>query len=171
MIFLNIGSNLESDYGNRFENIYKCLKLLKKKSIKIIKISSFYETPSYPDKNFPKFINLGVLVVYKEKVEDLLIDILFIENEMGRKRTQRNEPRIIDIDIIDFNKETLVSENLIIPHKSIKIRNFVLYPLQEIDPEWSHPITGEKVDKLIRNLDYKMRNEITRINESDIINL
>lgn len=171
MIFLNIGSNLISGYGSRFKNIYKCLKLLKKKNIKITKISSFYETPSYPNKNFPKFINVGVLSKYKKKVEDLLNDILSIENEMGRKRTQRNEPRIIDIDIIDFNKETLISENLIIPHKSIKIRNFVLYPLQEIDPEWSHPITGEKIDILIRNLDYKMRNEITRINESDIINL
>ena len=56
MIYLNIGSNLSSAYGDRFNNITYAISLLIKKKIKIMKISDFYETPSYPNKKNPKFI-------------------------------------------------------------------------------------------------------------------
>ena len=62
MIHINIGSNLESKYGNKFQNISLATNLLIDSSIKIKKISNFYQTPSYPNKNFPKFINIGAIV-------------------------------------------------------------------------------------------------------------
>ena len=58
MIHLNIGSNLNSKYGTRFENISIAVKLLIESQLKIKKISNFYETPSYPNKKDPKFINV-----------------------------------------------------------------------------------------------------------------
>ena len=65
MIHLNIGSNLDSKYGSRFKNISIAINLLINLRIKIKKISNFYETPSYPNKNFPK---LGVNEIDKEKL-------------------------------------------------------------------------------------------------------
>ncbi|MFL2883245.1 MAG: 2-amino-4-hydroxy-6-hydroxymethyldihydropteridine diphosphokinase [Pelagibacteraceae bacterium] len=171
MIFLNIGSNLNSKYGNRSDNILRSIELLVSKEIKIIKKSGFYETPSYPDKSYPKFLNISLCVLYQKTAKELLYNISLIEKQMGRKKIKRNDPRIIDIDIIDFNKEIINHDNLTLPHRSLKDRNFVLIPLKEICPDWSHPISNEKIDILIEKLESSSRNEITRINQSDINNL
>ena len=78
MIHLNIGSNLVSKHGSRFDNISIATKLLIDSSIKIKKISNFYETPSYPNQKFPKFINIGMMVDYDKNFFDLLNKIKFI---------------------------------------------------------------------------------------------
>ena len=66
MIHLNIGSNLNSKYGSRFDNISIAINLLINSKIKIKKISNFYETPSYPNQSFPKFLNVGIIIDYKK---------------------------------------------------------------------------------------------------------
>ena len=66
MIHLNIGSNLDSIYGSRFENISIAIDLLINQKIIVKKISNFYETPSYPNNNFPKFLNVGLLIDNKK---------------------------------------------------------------------------------------------------------
>ena len=65
MIFLGIGSNLNSKFGDRFKNINLSIKLLNLYKINVLKQSSFYETPSYPDETNPKFINIVVMVSTK----------------------------------------------------------------------------------------------------------
>ena len=65
MIHINIGSNLNSNYGDKFENVSMAINLLIESKVKIKKISNFYETPSYPNKNFPKFVNVGAIIEYK----------------------------------------------------------------------------------------------------------
>ena len=60
MIHLNIGSNLNSYFGNKFDNIAIAINLLIGAKFKIKKISNFYETPSYPNKKLPSFLNVGV---------------------------------------------------------------------------------------------------------------
>ena len=60
MIILGLGSNLHSSFGNRFENISLAISYLKSYKIKVIKESSYYETPSYPDNKNPKFINIVI---------------------------------------------------------------------------------------------------------------
>ena len=67
MIHLNVGSNLDSKYGSRYENISIAIKLLIESKIKIKKISNFYETPSYPNNSFPKFLNVGLFIEYKNE--------------------------------------------------------------------------------------------------------
>jgi len=163
MIFLSIGSNLESNNGNRFDNIKKTLSLLKIYQINVIKVSNFYETPSYPNKNKPKFLNIAIEIFFPKSPADLMRKIFLIEKKMGRIRTYKNEPRICDIDIIDFNKEVVKTKNIILPHPKAHLRNFVLYPLKEICPDWSHPINNKKIGVLIKNLPLNTRNEITRL--------
>ena len=72
MIHLNIGSNLYSKHGSRFSNISIAINLLIHSKIKIIKISNFYETPSYPNRNFPKYLNVGLTIDCEYNDLDLL---------------------------------------------------------------------------------------------------
>ena len=71
-----------------------------------------------------------------------------------------------DIDIIDFNGNIINFKHLSIPHKESHLRNFVLYPINQIDPKWSHPILKKNVKFLINKLDLKSRIEITRLNKN-----
>ena len=166
MIHLNIGSNLNSKYGSRFDNISIAIKLIIESKIKIKKISNFYETPSYPNRNFPKFLNIGILANENLNLLRLFKDINLIQKKIGRNKTKKNDPRVIDIDIVDFNGLIKDSKDLVLPHPRAHLRNFVLYPILEIDPKWSHPILKKNAQFLINNLSQKSRIEITRLNKN-----
>ncbi len=166
MIHLNIGSNLNSIFGSRFDNITIALNLLTEQKIKINKISHFYETPSYPNQKLPKFINVGATIEFKKDLYSLFKQIRLIEKKLGRIKTIRNDPRIIDIDIIDFNGIVKNSSEITLPHPRAFKRNFVLYPILEIDPKWSHPILKQNAQFLINNLNQKFRIEITRLQKN-----
>ena len=166
MIHINIGSNLDSKFGTRFDNISLAITLLINSKIKIKKISNFYETPSYPNQNFPKFLNIGLLGNYEGSCLSLLNINKLIEKKLGRLKSKKNEPRVIDIDIIDFKKKRENREELIIPHPKCHLRNFVLYPILQIDPNWKHPILKKNARFLINKLSQKFRIEITRLNKN-----
>ena len=170
MIYLNIGSNLPSADGDRKTNIIKAINYLKKLKLKLIKISSFYETPSYPNYSDPKFINLCIKLETNLKANELLKEIKKIEKRLGRIRLKKNEPRTCDIDIIDFNGEVIKSDELVAPHPRLHLRNFVIYPLKEIEPNWFHPIFNKNIDSFFQKLDKNSHNEITRLGKSDILN-
>ncbi len=171
MIYLGIGSNLTSSFGNRFANINLAISYLEKKEINLVKKSSFYETFSYPNKENPKFINIVIAVKTSLSPNDLMKSLLSIEKKLERKRSKKNDPRTCDIDIIDYNKEIinfkLNNFELKIPHQSMSTRNFVLYPLKEICPNWIHPINKTTIDVLIKNLK-KTNNDITKLSQNDI---
>ena len=169
MIHLNIGSNLVSKFGSRFENISTAINLLIKSKVQINKISDFYKTPSYPNKKLPYFLNVGLTARYRNDESQLLKIIKLIENKIGRKKSKENDPRVCDIDIIDFNTLVIDKDNLQIPHKKSHLRNFVLYPILQIDSEWVHPVFKKNVKFLINKLDHKSRIEITRLNKNVII--
>ena len=167
MIHLNIGSNLNSIHGSRFDNISIAIQLLIEAKIRIEKISNFYETPSYPNQRLPKFLNVGVLVNKKNLNQlELYKDINLIQKKIGRIKTKKNYPRVIDIDIVDYNGLIKDSKDLVLPHPRAHLRNFVLYPILEIDPKWSHPILKKNAQFLINNLSQKSRIEITRLNKN-----
>ena len=170
MIHLNIGSNLVSKYGSRYDNISIAINLLIGSKIKVKKISNFYETPSYPNNKFPKFLNVGLVVDYQKKLFNLFETINQIERKIGRIRSKKNDPRIIDIDIIDFKGEIKKTKQLILPHPKCHLRNFVLFPILQIDPNWFHPILKKNAQYLIDNLSQKSRIEITRLQKNVNIN-
>ena len=107
MILLGIGSNLESIYGDRFKNIDLSIAALNGYGIQVKNKSSYYESLSYPDKTKPKFINVVVDVETHLPPIDLASVLLFIEESLGRKREVKNDPRTCDIDIIDYNNQTI----------------------------------------------------------------
>ena len=156
MIYLGIGSNLSSRFGNRFTNINLAVSYLKEKKVNLIKKSSFYESFSYPNKDNPKFINIVIAVKTTLSPCDLMKTLLSIEEKLGRKRLKKNDPRTCDIDIIDYKNKIINSKfnnfELEIPHQSLDTRNFVLFPLKEICPNWIHPVNKRSIDVLIQNL-------------------
>ena len=77
--------------------------------------------------------------------------ILSIEKKMGRVRTTKNAPRVIDIDILFFNKEIIATTNLTVPHPEIENRRFVLIPLNELSPHLLHPISNLPMSILLNN--------------------
>ena len=79
MIHLNIGSNLESSTRSKHDNIALSINFLINSKIKILKISNLYETPSYPNQNLPKFLNIGLLVSYKKDYLDLFKNKNWVE--------------------------------------------------------------------------------------------
>jgi 2-amino-4-hydroxy-6-hydroxymethyldihydropteridine diphosphokinase len=170
MIILSLGSNLSSKFGNRFNNLEKTMTLLVEEGLTIHKKSSFYETPSYPDPNNPKFINMVISIRSDLSAKSLMLLLISIEEKMERKRFKKNSPRTCDIDIIDFNNKVLNFSfntlNLTIPHQSLTFRNFVLFPLKEISPNWKHPKTNESIDALIKNLPDDDRNSILKIQKN-----
>ena len=151
-VYLSIGSNL----GNRIHFLEKSKYLLETHDIKIIKTSSYYETESWPNSNFPKFINAVLLIKTKLNQFDLFKIIKSIEKELGRKIAPQNHPRNCDIDILDFNGKLIKSNknsiNLEIPHPRMHNRNFVLMPLFEIYKDWFHPKLKKNIVKLLSSL-------------------
>ena len=152
LAYLALGSNL----GNKKTNLNKCIDLIKKEEIFIKKRSKFYSTKSWPNENFPNFINAILLVETKFSLTELFLKIKKIEKKLGRTKSKRNYPRVCDIDIIDFNGEIinrkLGKHILNIPHKRMHNRNFVLFPLYEIDKDWVHPKLNKNIVILMSNL-------------------
>jgi 2-amino-4-hydroxy-6-hydroxymethyldihydropteridine diphosphokinase len=170
MIYINIGSNLNTENGDRIFNIKKAIDLIIFEKIKIVKKSSIYETPSYPNKKKPKFLNICLQIKSKQKPEVLIKKFKIIERQLKRKKGLKNQPRTCDIDIIDYKGKNIESKELTVPHPRAHLRNFVLIPLREISKEWIHPLLNKKIDYLINKLKLNLRNEITKIKETVIIN-
>ena len=96
--------------------------------------------------------------------------MIFIEETLERKRNKKNDPRTCDIDIIDYNNQIINFKykdlDFTVPHEKLIYRNFVLFPLQEMYPDWIHPQTKEPISDLIENLSKEDKNSILMIKKS-----
>ena len=146
IVFLGIGSNL----GLRKTNIEKAKFLLAEYDLDFLSVSSYYETPSWPDPTKPKFLNIILKLKCYYNPQELLKICKSIENQLGRKKAKKNAPRTCDLDIIDFNNQISKKVDRInLPHKLMHKRNFVLFPLFEIQKNWIHPDKQIDVKTLI----------------------
>ena len=158
LVYLGIGSNL----GNRKSNIEKARLILIERNIDILKSSSFYETSSWPDPKNPKFLNI-VLKVRTHFAPVKLLEICKkIESSLGRKDSPKNSPRECDIDILDYDSK-IIKKGIKLPHPRMHSRNFVLFPLFELDKNWSHPVTKQDIKNLIFSLKNKDISSIKQI--------
>ena len=144
-IFLIIGGNI----GDRKKNLETAAALIQKHIGKIIQSSKIYETDAWGITDQTSFYNQVLIVESKYSAQKVIEKILTIEEKMGRVRTIKNAARIIDIDILFFNNETVNEQNLIIPHQEIANRRFVLIPLNELAPEMIHPVLKRTIRELL----------------------
>ena len=146
LVYLLLGSNL----GDKVKLIRKAKSYLEKKVGPIINESSLYKTEAWGNNLMPDFLNQLLIVETKISAEVILSIIFEIENKMGRIRKEDQYiSRTIDIDILFYDNLIIKSKNLNIPHPKIEERRFVLIPLAQIAPDLIHPVTGEKISKLL----------------------
>ncbi|MDZ7936049.1 MAG: 2-amino-4-hydroxy-6-hydroxymethyldihydropteridine diphosphokinase [Emticicia sp.] len=134
-IFFGLGSNL----GNREENLLIAQKLINERVGKIRSKSSIYETAAWGITEQNAFLNQVIEVESCFSSSAVLHLVLKIEKDMGRIREIKWGERSIDIDILYYNNEIILTENLVIPHPFIRDRKFVLVPLCEIAQDFIHP--------------------------------
>jgi 2-amino-4-hydroxy-6-hydroxymethyldihydropteridine diphosphokinase len=135
-IYLLLGSNM----GNSRQCVATAVEQINR-SVGIVKhMSNYYQTAAWGNTEQPDFLNQVVLVYSLLNASECLDQILAIEKRMGRIRTVKNAPRIIDIDILYFNEEIIDKRDLVVPHPAIADRRFVLVPLNEISPQFIHPV-------------------------------
>lgn len=144
--FIAIGSNVD----DRLEHMKKAVSLLAENSnIKLINCSSVYETEPLGEIQQQSFFNAVCEIETSLAPLDLLKQLKDFESEIGRKKTVQWGPREIDFDILFYNGLIFNSDHLIIPHKEILNRGFVLIPLMEIAANFIHPALNKKVKELV----------------------
>lgn len=132
MILIGLGSNL----GERECQLEQALQRLEQAGdLRIVSVSNLYETKPVGDTDQPEFLNMAARLETLLTPLDLLKQCLAVENEMGRLRTRRWGPRIIDIDLLEYDARRVRLTELILPHPEIVNRGFVLIPLNDIVPE------------------------------------
>ena len=142
--YLGLGGNL----GDRIKNLRAAIELIKKISgVKILKISSFYETAAWGVENQPDFLNAAIKIYSELEPLNLLDELQKIEIELGRVRKEHWGARTIDIDILLADDLKINSERLKIPHPYLFERDFVLIPLAEIFPKLKFKLHGDRVKK------------------------
>lgn len=161
MILIGMGANLPSRFGSPIETLNEVFKTLGKIGVNPKKISPIYRTEpiDVPDEQ-PWYHNVVISVETDLTPDGLLSALNVVEIEFGRVRSVKNAARVIDLDIIAYNDETLTSDRLTVPHSAMCERAFVLYPLRDIAPNWMHPVSGKTIDALIEALPVEQRFEV-----------
>jgi 2-amino-4-hydroxy-6-hydroxymethyldihydropteridine diphosphokinase len=143
--FLLTGGNM----GNRAENLKRSCTLIEHYCGSVVKKSALYETAAWGKTDQPDYLNQVLLLDTELPPEELLRNILTIEKEMGRMRTEKYGPRNIDIDILLYNDLVINEPELKIPHPQMENRRFALVPLNEIASELVHPLFHKTILELL----------------------
>ncbi|MDE7315090.1 MAG: 2-amino-4-hydroxy-6-hydroxymethyldihydropteridine diphosphokinase [Mucispirillum sp.] len=117
------------------------------------RVSSIYKSQSLLKDNQDDYYNIAVLAETDKSPQEILSITQSIEKNMGRVKFKKWGERVIDIDIIDYNREIIEDDNLQIPHNQMIYRSFVLNPLKDIIPEYIHPVLKLSVQDMINNLE------------------
>ncbi|MEO8190886.1 MAG: 2-amino-4-hydroxy-6-hydroxymethyldihydropteridine diphosphokinase [Acidobacteriota bacterium] len=149
-MYLGLGSNL----GDSRSRLLDALDRLARAG-HVLRVSSFYRTDPVGHAAQPDFYNAVALLRVAVTPEELLRELRAIEIEMGRLPRIRNGPREIDLDILDFAGLVRPGPDPVLPHPRLSERRFVLQPLNEIAPEWRHPVTGWTAGRMLEDLPAK----------------
>jgi len=147
-VYLSLGSNIE----DRQHFIQEGINALGETGfVKLQKVSSIYETEPVGFEKQNYFLNVVVSCFVELSPEELLWQCKRIENQIGRRASVRWGPRKLDIDILCYGSEKIVTKNIIIPHPEMLKRNFVLIPFAEIAEDFIIPGVEVPVKKAVQD--------------------
>ena len=146
--FIGLGSNI----GDRETNIFSAIAALDVRSeINVKKTASIYETEPLYNKKQPAFLNTVVEIETTISPEEMLQECKGIELMLGRKQIEKkNEPRVIDLDILAFETISIKLPDLNVPHPQLFARKFVLVPWSEINPDFIVQDFGQSISTLLK---------------------
>jgi len=148
LVFLSLGSNV----GNSSETLEQAISYLNDNGfIKLIKKSSIYLTEPWGYKNQNWFYNLAIEGQTEFSPYEFINFIKTIEVYLGRQRRNHWTEREIDIDLLFYDKLILQNQKLTIPHPQIENRRFVLVPMDEIAPNYVHPLLNLSIHEILLN--------------------
>lgn len=140
--YVGLGSNL----GERQKTLRRAIERVKKiPAVKLLRVSSFYETEPWGVINQPNFLNAAIKISAELEPLELLDELQRIESEFGRVRRERWGARTLDLDILLIEGREFFSERLTVPHKFLFERDFALVPLTEIFPTLNCKLRGDKI--------------------------
>ena len=139
LAYIGLGSNLKGPK----EQIEKALKALSEaKEITLLSVSSFYQSKPLMDMPGPNYLNVVCKIETNLSALDLLNYCQEIESNQHRMREVKWGSRTIDLDILLYGNQVLVTQRLTVPHPEMINRAFVLFPLFEIEPGLKLPLLG-----------------------------
>jgi 2-amino-4-hydroxy-6-hydroxymethyldihydropteridine diphosphokinase len=147
-VYLGLGSNV----GDREALLGSALDKLQSPPLRLLRVSSLYETEPMGLRDQAWFLNLAAEFACDLFPRQLLQRCQRVERELGRTRTVANGPRTMDIDILLFGNSVIKMTDLEIPHPRFRERRFVLAPLAELNPSLRDPITGQSIAELLNCL-------------------
>lgn len=142
-IYLGLGTNL----GDRLRNLQKAVSSLSP-VMSVTAVSPIYQTDPWGVTDQPAFFNLCLEATTTLNPQTLLHYLKNLETELGRQKTIKWGPRLIDIDILLYNDKIVKANNLTIPHPHMTERAFVIVPLADIAPDLIHPVTHQTIAEL-----------------------
>ena len=151
---IGIGANLDSrDCGAPISTCTAALGALGAMAVTVVRRSRWYRSVPIPVSDQPPFVNGVIEVTTKHDPKELLLVLHAVEAEFGRKRGVTNAARVLDLDLLTYNNEIRGSDaDVRLPHPRMHERAFVLKPLVELAPHWSHPILGLSVSELLARI-------------------
>lgn len=146
--FLSLGSNI----GNRLQQLQNAVIAIGDFT-EVVRVSSVYETAPVGPIRQIDFLNIVLEIRTWLTPQDLMIHLMHVEENLGRRRNLKWGPRSIDIDILFYDRLILNAAGLVIPHVHYAERRFVLEPLCEIAPDWICPIRNQTIKEIYDGLD------------------
>jgi 2-amino-4-hydroxy-6-hydroxymethyldihydropteridine diphosphokinase len=147
IVALLLGSNM----GDSLACLKTAIHHIENRLSPIIMASSLYKTAAWGKVNQADFYNQVVAIKSSLTPEEILTITLDIEMQMGRERIEKWAERVIDIDILFYGNDIIDNPNLKVPHPYLHVRRFTLIPLQEILPQFVHPVFNKTIDTLLDN--------------------
>jgi len=147
IVVLLLGSNM----GDSLACLKTAIHHIENRLSPIIMASSVYKTAAWGKVNQADFYNQVVAIKSSLTPEEILTITLDIEMQMGRERIEKWAERVIDIDILFYGNDIIDNPNLKVPHPYLHVRRFTLIPLQEILPQFVHPVFNKTIDTLLDN--------------------
>ncbi len=152
MILIALGSNIGGRWGPPRTTMRAALRRLDRDGVRVARLSALYRTAPLGRPDQPAFLNAVCAVVTGLAPEKLLAKLQAIEVDAGRYRGPRWAARTLDLDILDYHGMRCATGRLVLPHREMARRPFVLVPLAEIAPRWRHPVSGETARQLLDKL-------------------
>lgn len=154
-IYLGLGSNM----GDRKKHITQAISKIENQIGRCLLRSCLYRTAAWGKTNQSYFINQVIQISTKKAPIEILDGILEIEKQLGRVRKEKWGERIIDIDLLFYGSEIIELPRLLVPHPFLAERRFVLVPMNEIAPNFIHPIFERNISDLLLECPDKLQVE------------